>query len=1531
MPLLKCPVVDCSWEYASEFDKAQSLEIIKLHVSVNHLVNSPPQIKPPRIDRPTVDTGIDQEEWNMFVARWKQFKVASEISIISAPLQLFHCASETLGNLLLKANPSVTSTDEDTVLKSMEAFAVIRVSKAAQRTALMKLTQDDDEAIRTFVARVQGKAETCGFVALGTCKCGESLSVDYTQEVIKDVVMAGLSSNDIQTSMLEIDGFETKSLNDLVSLIERKERARKTYKPVEVSAVSEYKKRKGNKSVAKSNKQLPAKSSKVPCPDCSGSFCVFNGKNRSPFKNCYDCYKKSAQKVKTTATVEVRSSQNDEFLSQNSSIMSHSALTISSYQEKPKAHPKINFMLKPTFMKQFTSCVGITDTGAQTNLWFVDEFLKAGFKQSSLQRPLVKVCAVNQEAMNIIGSFNATIQGTSPSGEVFSSETKVHVTDSAVGFYLSQSTLIDLAIIDETFPTIGSCPSKSRNEQSSRVSRRNQPKDEGSSPLSIRTLTGGCMDDEGEQQCNCPQRSAVPAKPTTLPFAPTRDNIGKMNQWLLNRYESSTFNTCCHKPLQQMAGPPHKAHLDPSAQPRVCHTPAQIPLHWQQRVKEDLDRDVALGILERVPYGVPTTWCHRMVVTRKHDGTPRRTVDLSPLNKYCKRETFPSETPFRLARRIPSNTWKTCTDAWNGYHSVPLQKSDRHLTTFITPFGRYRYTRTPQGFLSSGDGYNKRFDAILADFSRKERCIDDTIFYDFSLAEHWWRTIEFLSLVGSSGVVLNPEKFQFCKETVDFAGFRISSRNIQPLPKYTDAIRFFPTPQNRTDIKSWFGLVNQVSNYSQLRRSMAPFRHLLSPREKFRWTDELEKSFSRSKQQIVNLIEKGVQIFDLNKTTCLRTDWSCKGIGYFLLQKHCACPHITPECCPGGWKVTLAGSRFLNGSEVNYAAIDGEALAVAWGLEQTRYFTQGCKDLLVVMDHQPLVKVLGDKTLDEVSSSRLFRIKRRTQPWIFKIMYLPGKYNKAADAVSRNPVTAQLNLFSVGDIKEQVLEANICSNFKDVTTLTWDKIASASAGDKTTSELIKAVKEEFRGEYPLCTDYLKYKDSLYLQDGVTMLNDRVVVPEVLRKEVLSNLHSAHQGVSTMLLRAQELMYWPGMTNDIRRVRSQCDDCNKNAPSQPLMPPKEISLPLTPFEHVFADFFCFAGHHYLIVGDKFSGWSEVFSAPDGSSGAGARGLIKSLRHMFSLFGVPTILSSDGGPEFASKLTRDFLTQWGVQHRVSSAYFPQSNGRAEVAVKSAKRLLRSNVDRSGSLNNDRFLRAMLTLRNTPDQDCRISPAQVLFGRPLRDSFLFSSKLDKFSHPVINERWQKAWNLKEDALRTRYVRNTENFPASRLQPPLKIGDHCFLQNCHGNYPKKWHCTGQIMEVLPYDKYVIKVDGSGRLTTRNRRFLKLFTPISTNVGRSLTDMYTGQPIIVDEPVYPDPSTNSVNPDVSDRNERDGQEPGVVEPCEPAEKIVTAAPSDDATKRAPLALRRLQEYNKSGIKLQMKNPSGRRASREAK
>ena len=137
--------------------------------------------------------------------------------------------------------------------------------------------------------------------------------------------------------------------------------------------------------------------------------------------------------------------------------------------------------------------------------------------------------------------------------------------------------------------------------------------------------------------------------------------------------------------------------------------------------------------------------------------------------------------------------------------------------------------------------------------------------------------------------MLNCEKFQFSLPTVEFAGFRLTMNTVEPLPKYLDAIRDYPTPMNISDARSWFGLVNQVSHYADLRYIMEPFRKFLSPKSKFEWTDELDQLFTDSRERIIQAIVEGVQMFDMTRRTCLRTDWSKTGIGFWLLQKHCQC------------------------------------------------------------------------------------------------------------------------------------------------------------------------------------------------------------------------------------------------------------------------------------------------------------------------------------------------------------------------------------------------------------------------------------------------------------------------------------------------------------------------------------------------------------------------------------------------------------------------------------------------------------------
>ena len=201
----------------------------------------------------------------------------------------------------------------------------------------------------------------------------------------------------------------------------------------------------------------------------------------------------------------------------------------------------------------------------------------------------------------------------------------------------------------------------------------------------------------------------------------------------------------------------------------------------------------------------------------------------------------------------------------------------------------------------------------------------------------------------------------------------------------------------------------------------------------------------------------------------------------------------------------------------------------------------------------------------------------------------------------------------------------------------------------------------------------------------------------------------------MTNRVEQAVFWPGLSQDIIRTRHGCMTCHRNAPSQPATPPVNPPSPGYPFQMIVVDYCSLQGHNYLVLADRYSGWLSIFKTGKGDFDGDA--MVKFLREYFCTFGVAEEFSSDMGPQMMSDVVQKFLSQWGVHHRQSSAYNPHSNSRAELAVKAGKRMLRDNLDSKGDVT-DKFYRALLQYRNTPHSDTRLSPAQVIFGRQVRD---------------------------------------------------------------------------------------------------------------------------------------------------------------------------------------------------------------------
>ena len=287
-----------------------------------------------------------------------------------------------------------------------------------------------------------------------------------------------------------------------------------------------------------------------------------------------------------------------------------------------------------------------------------------------------------------------------------------------------------------------------------------------------------------------------------------------------------------------------------------------------------------------------------------------------------------------------------------------------------------------------------------------------------------------------------------------------------------------------------------------------------------------------------------------------------------------------------------------------------------------------------------------------------------------------------------------------------------------------------------------------------------------------MLLDRTIIPKSLRREVLSTLHSAHQGTLSMGLRAEQVVYWPGMWTDIKRVREKCDVCNRIAPSQSNLPPVEPIVPDYPFQHVAVDYMTVEGENYGVFVDRYSGWPGVIT------GTQAKDVVSFFANLCQTYGCPETLTSDGAPNLTAKVVEDMLIAYGVKHRISSVANPHANSRAELGVKTVKRMIRDCIGNFGKLDGAKFSRALLTPRNTSDCDTRLSPAMCLFGRPMRD-FLPTQK-----GQLMGDMWRELASYREQSLAKRGTAINERLNRNvRRLLPLEVGNNVFIQNQTGN----------------------------------------------------------------------------------------------------------------------------------------------------
>ena len=1402
----------------------------------------------PKVELPRIKIQMTSAEFRKFKLDWEVYKTITNLPLNQIVPQLYSSCDAEVQNSIINTNPDFLKVEEDDIIKLVEKIVTKQANPAVHRLTFSNINQSENETINSFLVRLKSSSKDCEFECP---QCKHDLSPVH----IKDQLIRGLHNSQLQTDILA-KWTLLKTLEDIVKHAQAFESAVRDQSNLadhsEVMRVSEYQKKKRFDSQATSNSKVPYGKSfqgnkyQKPKPtfQCSGCGSFKHGsKNRAELcpawgSKCHNCGIPNhfASRCRKPKVQEIRDESDDELAAHvqlvgdtYTSVLSVSTMEISA---------SITPLLKNKKVSPSTTLI-FPDSGASICLAGTQHISRLGITTDDLTHCNKKVMAVGGNILTCKGWILVNFQVGNKQ-----TQQKLFVCDNVDRIYFSRDACTEVGILPTTFP---------------------YP-----------------MDQE--------QISAINNETSSLPYPPREENIEKLKDHLIQSFPGVFTKST---PFPSMNCKPVHIHLKENAVPTAVHVPIPIPLHWKQEIKADLDRDVKNGIIEPVPIGEPVTWCSPMVVIPKKNGKPRRTVDLQKLNSQCLRETHHCQAPFKLACQVPKGMKKTVLDATDGYHSIPLDDESKPLTTFITEWGRFRYLRLPQGFVAAGDAYTRRYDEVIKDIENKVKCVDDTLLWARDIEQSYFQIFEYLQVCQSNGITLNKEKFQFCQDNVEFAGLNITTDGIQPSVKTLQAIKNFPKPTNITGARSWFGLINTVAWTYSMAEDMKPFRDLVKSKSQFFWDEALDKLFERSKEVIIEKSIQGIKTFDVDKATCLQTDWSRDGIGYLLLQKNCQCTeNENPICCKNGWHLVFAGSRFTRDAETKYSPTEGEALAVAWSLEHAKMFVLGCKNLIISTDHKPLEGILRDRHLSTIANPRILNMKQRTLQFHFKVKYNPGKWHRGPDALSRNPAptgtkSLVFGLFSVDESKVDEMHTEIIQEKIASILTTSSELDQAALSDKDYNLLFTTVKDGFpttKDELePSLKSFWNVRHRLSIESPLVMLEERIVIPNILKAKILKNLHIAHQGVNSMLGRANSSIYWPGMAADIRNTRYNCQKCNEIAPSQPKEPYCQSPSPLYPFQQICLDFFSIGHHQYLVIVDRFSGWIIIYHFRNHATGSK---LVKIIREVGQVYGLPEEISSDGGPQFMSSEFQAFMKDCQIHHRLSSVDYPQSNGRAELGVKTAKRILINNTNPDGSLNNSHFMKAVLQYRNTPIPELGLSPAQILFHRQLRDSIPVSPKLYR-----LHKEWMISAEQREIAFAKRNKQLTADYNMhSKSLKPLSVQTSVRIQE-----RGKWNRTGRIIEVLPKHQYRIKMDGSGRITLRNRKFLKatLILPSpSIEENEYFDPSVSGQADVVDNEDSPSSITQTDNkniPIMEDRN------------CQPHQN-------------SSRLLRRIADHNKAGL-----------------
>ena len=648
----------------------------------------------------------------------------------------------------------------------------------------------------------------------------------------------------------------------------------------------------------------------------------------------------------------------------------------------------------------------------------------------------------------------------------------------------------------------------------------------------------------------------------------------------------------------------------------------KLPIPIRDRVAKELQHLEASGIIARVTE--PTPWISSLLVTAKATGDLRVCIDPTPLNRALLRDHHYMPGIDDILPNLTQAKVFSTTDCKSAFWHLELDDESSLLTTFETPFGKYKWLRLPYGVSPAPELFQRRIQETLADLKGVACIADDILIFGCGATlqeaqrDHDDNVRQLLQRCRDKNLKLNISKFCLNRKEVPFMGHILTDTGLRVSDKKVDAIRRMPDPTDRQGVLRLLGMATYLARYTPGFSEMtAPLRALLKRDNEFRWDSAVHgEAVAKIKDALSNA--PVLRYYDVTKPVTIQADSSQSGLGAAILQE--------------GHPVEFA-SRALTPTEQTWSQLEKEQLAVCFALNRFHTYAYG-RRVRVETDHRPLVAI-KQKSL-ATAPKRLQRMLLQIQKYDIDLVYRRGTEVVVADTLSRayppdsaveTPFTKELAAI---DAVQEAETRTVAS------PVTLQLIRDAAAEDS----VYKALTQQIASGWPAdpntvaeeLRQYHTFADELVTCQDFVYKGQRLVIPVGARPWILERLHSGHTGINSCLRRARELVFWPGMTAELKQLVAKCHICQTHQDASAREPLLPHEAPHRPWEKVGVDIFTFRSQSYLLTVCYFSNYFEVDRLPSKR----VKDIIYALKGQFARHGSPSFVMSDCSPFLASEL-------------------------------------------------------------------------------------------------------------------------------------------------------------------------------------------------------------------------------------------------------------------------------------------------------